>query len=136
MGKEIYNLNLMVNNNYLDGVSDINKLIHSKYLSSTGNTELKTRLFHILNHFPALQIGLVVSYKGNTSKVAQIALKCFFDKDRVEKDKIPLIEEEINAYFKDIGFKTIDAINYEEMVDLINRISKDVPQIKNYFQYE
>ena len=68
--------------------------------------------------------------------MAQIALKCFFDKDRVEKDKIPLIEEEINAYFKDIGFKTIDAINYEEMVDLINRISKDVPQIKNYFQYE
>ena len=78
----------------------------------------------------------MVSYKGNTSKVAQIALKCFFDKDRVEKDKIPLIEEEINAYFKDIGFKTIDAINYEEMVDLINRLSEDVPQVKDYFQYE
>ena len=136
MGKEIYNLNLMVNNNYLDGVSDINKLIHSKYLSSTGNTELKTRLFRILKHLPALQIGLVVSYKDNTSKVAQIALKCVFDKERVEKDKIPLIEEEINAYFKDIGFKTIDAINYEEMVDLINRLSEDVPQVKDYFQYE
>ena len=114
----------------------VNKRINSKYLSSSGNTELKTRLFRILKHLPALQIGLVVSYKGNTSKVAQIALKCFFDKDRVEKDKIPLIEEEINAYFKDIGFKTIDAINYEEMVDLINRISEDVPQVKNYFQYE
>ena len=75
----------MVNNNYLEGISDINKRINSKYLSSSGNTELKTRLFRILKHLPALQIGLVVSYKDNTSKVAQIALKCVFDKERVEK---------------------------------------------------
>ena len=136
MGKEVYNRNLMVNDNYLEGISDINKLIQSKYLSSSGNTELKTRLFRILSHLPAFQISLVVSYKANTSKVAQIALKCTFDKDRVEKDKIPLIENEINAYFKDIGFKTIDAINYDEMVNLINRLSEDVPQVKDYFQYE
>ena len=136
MGKEVYNRNLMVNDNYLEGISDINKLIQSKYLSSSGNTELKTRLFRILSPLPAFQISLVVSYKDNTSKVAQIALKCTFDKDRVEKDKIPLIENEINAYFKDIGFKTIDAINYEEMVNLINRLSEDVPQVKDYFQYE
>lgn len=70
----------MVNKNYLDEVSNINKLIHSKYLSSSGNTKLKTRLFRILKHLTALQIGLVVSYKGNTSQVAQIALKCVFDK--------------------------------------------------------
>ena len=59
--------------------------------------------------------------------MAQIALKCFFDKDRVEKDKIQLIEEEIKAYFKEIGFKTINANNYEDMFDLINRLSDDVP---------
>lgn len=70
----------MVNKNYLDEVSNINKLIHSKYLSSSGNTKLKTHLFRILKHLTALQIGLVVSYKGNTSQVAQIALKCVFDK--------------------------------------------------------
>ena len=70
----------MVNKNYLDGVSNINKLIHSKYLSSNGNTKLKTRLFRILKHLTALQIGLALSYKGDTSKVAQIALKCVFDK--------------------------------------------------------
>ena len=70
----------MVNKNYLDEVSNINKLIHSKYLSSSGNTKLKTRLFRILKHLTALQIDLVVSYKGNTSQVAQIALKCVFDK--------------------------------------------------------
>ena len=70
----------MVNKNYLDGVSNINKLIYSKYISSSGNTKLKTRLFRILKHLTALQIGLVVSYKGNTSQVAQIALKCVFDK--------------------------------------------------------
>lgn len=70
----------MVNKNYLDEVSNVNKLIHSKYLSSSGNTKLKTRLFRILKHLTALQIGLVVSYKGNTSQVAQIALKCVFDK--------------------------------------------------------
>ncbi len=70
----------MVNKNYLDEVSNINKLIHSKYISSSGNTKLKTRLFRILKHLTALQIGLVVSYKGNTSQVAQIALKCVFDK--------------------------------------------------------
>ena len=116
--------------------SDLNKLIQNKYLSSSGNTELKTRLFRILSHLPALQIGLVVSYKGNTSKVAQIALKCVFDEERVEKDKIPLIEEEVNSYFKDIGFKTTNAINYSEMVDLINRLAEDVPQVKEYFQYE
>ena len=103
MGKEIYNRNLMVNNNYLEGISDINKRINSKYLSSSGNTELKTRLFRILKHLPALQIGLVVSYKGNTSKVAQIALKCVFDKERV---------------------------------DVINRLAENVPQVKDYFQYE
>ena len=57
--------------------------------------------------------------------MAQIALKCVFDKERVEKDKIPLIEEEIKAYFKEIGFKTINANNYD-----------DVPQVKDYFQYE
>lgn len=68
----------MVNKNYLDEVSNVNKLIHSKYLSSSGNTKLKTRLFRILTHFTALQIGLVLSYKGNTSQVAQIALKCVF----------------------------------------------------------
>ena len=112
----------MVNNNYLEGISDINKRINSKYLSSSGNTELKTRLFRILKHLPALQIGLVVSYKDNTSKVAQIALKCVFDKERVEKDKIPLIEDEIKAYFKEIGFKTINTNNYE-----------DVPQEKIIF---
>lgn len=70
----------MVNKNYLDEVSNVNKLIHSKYISSSGNTKLKTRLFRILKHLTALQIGLVVSYKGNTSQVAQIALKCVFDK--------------------------------------------------------
>lgn len=70
----------MVNKNYLDEVSNVNKLIHSKYLSSSGNTKLKTRLFRILKHLTALQIDLVVSYKGNTSQVAQIALKCVFDK--------------------------------------------------------
>lgn len=70
----------MVNKNYLDEVSNVNKLIHSKYLSSSGNTKLKTRLFRILKHLTALQIGLVVSYKGNTSQVAQIALKCVFGK--------------------------------------------------------
>ena len=75
----------MVNKNYLDGVSNINKLIYSKYISSSGNTKLKTRLFRILKYLPALQIGFVVSYKDNTSKVAQIALKCVFDKERVEK---------------------------------------------------
>lgn len=128
MGKEIHNRNLMVNNNYLEGISDINKLIQSKYPSSNDNTDLKTRLFRIVSHLPALQIGLVVSYKGNTSKVAQIALQCVFDKDRVEK--------EINSYFKDIGFKTTKATNYEEMVDLIERLTEDVPQIKNYFDYE
>ena len=58
----------------------VNKRINSKYLSSSGNTELKTRLFRILTHLTSLQIGLVLSYKGNTSKVAQIALKCVFDK--------------------------------------------------------
>ena len=58
----------------------VNKRINSKYISSSGNTELKTRLFRILKHLPALQIGLVLSYKGDTSKVAQIALKCVFDK--------------------------------------------------------
>ena len=114
----------------------VNKRINSKYISSSGNTELKTRLFRILKYLPALQIGLVVSYKDNTSKVAQIALKCIFDKERVEKDKIPLIEEEIKAYFKEIGFKTINANNYEDMFDLINRLSEDVPQVKDYFQYE
>lgn len=91
----------------------VNKRINSKYLSSSGNTELKTRLFRILKHLPALQIGLVVSYKDNTSKVAQIALKCVFDKERVE-----------------------NANNYEDMFDLINRLSEDVPQVKDYFQYE
>lgn len=111
----------------------VNKRINSKYLSSSGNTELKTRLFRILKHLPALQIGLVVSYKDNTSKVAQIALKCVFDKERVEKDKIPLIEEEIKAYFKEIGFKTINATDYEDMFDLINRLSEDVPQEKIIF---
>lgn len=70
----------MVNKNYLDGVSNINKLIYSKYISSSGNTKLKTRLFRILKHLTALQIGLVLSYKGDTSQVAQIALKCVFDK--------------------------------------------------------
>ena len=70
----------MVNKNYLDEVSNVNKLIHSKYISSSGNTKLKTRLFRILKHLTALQIGLVLSYKGNTSQVAQIALKCVFDK--------------------------------------------------------
>ena len=70
----------MANKNYLDGVSNINKLIHSKYLSSNGNTKLKTRLFRILKHLTALQIGLVVSYKDNTSKVAQIALNAFLTK--------------------------------------------------------
>lgn len=70
----------MVNKNYLDEVSNVNKLIYSKYISSSGNTKLKTRLFRILKHLTALQIGLVVSYKGNTSQVAQIALKCVFDK--------------------------------------------------------
>lgn len=70
----------MVNKNYLDEVSNVNKLIHSKYLSSSGNTKLKTHLFRILKHLTALQIGLVVSYKGNTSQVAQIALKCVFGK--------------------------------------------------------
>ena len=70
----------MVNKNYLDEVSNVNKLIHSKYISSSGNTKLKTRLFRILKHLTALQIGLVLSYKSDTSKVAQIALKCVFDK--------------------------------------------------------
>ena len=70
----------MVNKNYLDEVSNVNKLIHSKYISSSSNTKLKIRLFRILKHLTALQIGLVVSYKGNTSQVAQIALKCVFDK--------------------------------------------------------
>ena len=70
----------MVNKSYLDEVSNVNKLIHSKYISSSGNTKLKTRLFRILKHLTALQIGLVVSYKGNTSQVAKIALKCVFDK--------------------------------------------------------
>lgn len=135
MGKEIYNRNLMVNDNYLEGISDINKLIQSKYLSSNGNTELKTRLFRILSHLPALQIGLVVSYKGNTSKVAEIALKCVFDEERVEKDKIPLVENEINSYFKEIGFKTINATTYEEMIDFIERLAEDVPQVKSYFEY-
>ena len=74
----------MVNDNYLEGISDINKLIQSKYLSSSDNTDLKTRLFRIVSHLPALQIGLVVSYKANRSKVAQIELKCVFDKDTVE----------------------------------------------------
>ena len=100
----------------------VNKRINSKYISSSGNTELKTRLFRILKYLPALQIGLAVSYKDNTSKVAQIALKRVFDKERVEKDKIPLIEEEIKAYFKEIGFKTINTNNYE-----------DVPQEKIIF---
>ena len=57
MGKEVYNRNLMVNDNYLEGISDINKLIQSKYLSSSGNTELKTRLFRILSHLPAFLIS-------------------------------------------------------------------------------
>ena len=136
MGKEIYNRNLMVNDNYLEGISDINKLIQSKYLSSSGSTELKTRLFRILSHLPDLQIGLVVSYKGNTSKVAEIALKCVLDENRIERDKIPLIENEINSYFKDIGFNTINATTYEEMIDFIERLAKDVPQVKSYFDYE
>ena len=93
----------MVNKNYLDGISNVNKLIHSKYLSSSGNTKLKTRLFRILKYLTTLQIGLVLSYKSDTSKVAQIALKCVFDK---------------------------------EMVDLINRLAENVPQVKDYFQYE
>ncbi len=80
MEREIYNKNLMVNKNYLDEVSNINKLIYSKYLSSSDNTKLKTRLFRILKHLTTLQIGLVVSYKGNTSQVAQIALKCVLTK--------------------------------------------------------
>ena len=70
----------MVNKNYLDEVSNVNKLIHSKYLSSSGNTKLKTRLFRILKHLTALQIGFVVSYKSDTSKVAQIALNAFLTK--------------------------------------------------------
>ena len=70
----------MVNKNYLDEVSNINKLIYSKYISSSGNKKLKTRLFRILKHLTALQIGLVLSYKGDMSQVAQIALKCVFDK--------------------------------------------------------
>ncbi len=75
----------MVNNNYLEGISDINKRINSKYLSSSGNTELKTRLFRILKYLPALQIGFVVSYKDNTSKVAQIALNVFLIKKELKR---------------------------------------------------
>lgn len=135
MGKEIYNRNPMVNGNYSEGISDINELIQSKYLSSIGNTELKTPSFRILSHLPAIQISLVVSYKGNTSKAAQIVLKCVFDEERIEKDKIPLFENEINPYFKDIGFKTINPTTYEEMTDFTERLAEDVPQIKSYFDY-
>lgn len=80
----------------------VNKRINSKYLSSSGNTELKTRLFRILKHLPALQIGLVVSYKDNTSKVAQIALKCVFDKERVERVDIIGLSKKLNelTFFK------------------------------------
>lgn len=82
----------MVNKNYLDEVSNVNKLIHSKYLSSSGNTKLKTRLFRILTHLTALQIGFVLSYKGDMSQVAQIALKCVFDK----VDLINMLAEDVS----------------------------------------
>ena len=120
-------------------LNPMNKALTNYYLPYLSPSPLKSFLLKKLTTFKQMYLYLKVDCEENSPVVKSISLECNLldDWERTHNDnKVDRgkIKGCLTEYFLNIGHKSIQCTTDEEIVCFVQRLEKDVPLVKEYFE--
>lgn len=116
----------------------ISRALTQCYLPQWSPSPLQSLLLKKLKTFQRMYLGLKVTCRENTNIVESISLegRLTDDEEWIHGDyKVPweAIAVCMAEYFQSIGYRSIKCTTDEDMVSFVQRLEKDIPLAKDYF---
>ena len=112
-------------------LNPINKALTNYYLPYMSPSPLKSFLLKKLTTFKQMYLYLKVDCEENSPVVKSISWERTHNDNKVDRGKIKGC---LTEYFLNIGHKSIQCTTDEEIVCFVQRLEKDVPLVKEYFE--